>query len=123
MWVVVVAVLLRAVSASHMAGEPGWRVGWGFESHGGFPANPWHSWAMNKSTAVYVSPCRGPRCPFLNYVFTIYSIFQSIFIVRLSLQYFLVIELSCSKTKDHGLVESWLVLIDSAPLLGLCSSP
>lgn len=55
---VVVAVVLQAVSASQMreqaAGEPGWRVGWGFESHGGFPANPWHSWAMNKSTAVYV---------------------------------------------------------------------
>lgn len=30
-----------------------WAPGWGFTSHGGFPANPWASWAMNQSTAAY----------------------------------------------------------------------
>ena len=28
-------------------------VGWGFNSHGGFPSNPWHSWQMNRSTTAY----------------------------------------------------------------------
>ena len=28
-------------------------VGWGFVKHGGFPANPWASWQMNRSTTAY----------------------------------------------------------------------
>jgi hypothetical protein len=31
----------------------GWKVGWGFQAHGGFPSNPWGSYAMNLSTTAY----------------------------------------------------------------------
>jgi hypothetical protein len=27
-------------------------VGWGFDKYGGFPVNPWRSWAMNQSTTA-----------------------------------------------------------------------
>ena len=48
-----ILLLLSAAPAS--AAEPGWKVGWGFESHGGFPSLPahWRSYAMRDSVAGY----------------------------------------------------------------------
>eukprot|EP00035_Acanthoeca_spectabilis_P000868 m.76005 g.76005 ORF g.76005 m.76005 type:complete len:480 (-) comp10476_c1_seq1:158-1597(-) len=42
---------LRVAMAMAISGND--HVGWGFEKHGGFPVNPWHSWAMNLSTTAY----------------------------------------------------------------------
>ena len=41
--------------------SPNNHVGWGFEARGGFPPNPWHSWAMNSSTGKTTMHCPTSR--------------------------------------------------------------
>eukprot|EP00041_Stephanoeca_diplocostata_P004427 m.45041 g.45041 ORF g.45041 m.45041 type:complete len:378 (-) comp15108_c0_seq6:120-1253(-) len=50
---VTMIVLILAALVHVVDSEPGWHVGWGFESHGGFPSNPWASYQMNQSTTAY----------------------------------------------------------------------
>jgi len=45
--------LLLVATAALPCHTMNWRPGWGFGAHGGFPANPWHSWRMNQSTVAY----------------------------------------------------------------------
>lgn len=47
------ALLLLSVLGVVCAKEPGWRVGWGFDSHGGFPIMPWQRYQMNQSAVGY----------------------------------------------------------------------
>lgn len=51
---VMVLCLAAELTEGSSHAEPGWHVGWGFESLGGFPPIPWRTWSLNKSAVVYV---------------------------------------------------------------------
>ena len=47
--------ILTMALAQKPASDPGWPVGWGFASHGGFPALPaaWQSYSLQESTVGF----------------------------------------------------------------------